>query len=677
MPLTPPILDSRTFEQLVIELRKRIPTLTPEWTDLNEADPGITLAQLFAFMTEQLLFQVNQVPDRGLRTFLQMVGAELHPATPAIADVTFTNISLSVLDPFIPIDAGARVTTAAPPPGEKVPVAFETSRPFNLVNGSLADLLTRDCDGDFRSHAAANDSLTATFSPLDDAATGREAFYLALELTDPTADWPAGPFRLRVNVAGSTEVGEPPPTPASERDTPPRLVWSYASGSEVGPGGVRLITFTPIVPADDSTRALTRSGYLELGFDADGTFRRAPADVQPEELRDRFVLRAQPLRPDAYDGEPPRLQTVRLNTVPAIHLTTILGERLGASSGRPFQRFQLASAPVYPGSVQIELDEAAEGGGPMAYTEVQDIFAAGPGDRVFQLIPATGILIFGDGTFGKLPPPDDGNDPAGNVTATRYQFGGGLRGNVGAETITRVTATTVDVRLDATNVLPARGGDDEEPVDLGVARAPAVVRSRYRAVSATDFEALARETPDVRVARALALPNTRPGWTPGRTCGAVTVILVPNAPFATTIHEPILAAEHVRRAVLRFLDTRRLLTTQVFTASATYRRIATDVTLRVAPGASIARARAAALERIQRYLHALVGGDDGHGWPFGGTVYFSRMFEQLLDVPGVARVDELRIGIDGGDPVACADVPIRPGELLVSGAHRVRAGAGG
>lgn len=675
MPLTPPILDNRTFEQLVAEIRRRIPTLTPEWTDLNESDPGITLAQLFGFMTEQLLFQVNQVPDKGLVTFLRMVGAELHPATPAIADVTFTNISLSELDPFIVIDEGTRVTTAAPPPGEKVPVGFETTRPFNLVNGELADLLTRNCDGDIRSHQTANDSLTATYRPLDGAATGREAFFLAIELNDPTADWPAGPFRIRVNVAGSAEVGEPGPAPADP--TPARLAWSFSSGTEIGPGGVRLVAFSPIVPSEDSTRELTRSGYLEIAFDADGTFRRAAVDVEPEELRNRFVLRAQPLRPDAYDGEVPVLQTLRLNTVPVIHLTTIRGERLGAATGRPFQRFQLASAPVYPGSVQVEIDESAEGGGPRSYTEVADIFAAGPDDRVFQLIPATGILLFGDGTFGKLPPPDDGSDPARNVVATRYQFGGGLRGNVGAETITRVTATTADVRLDATNVLPARGGDDEEPVELGVARAPAVVRSRYRAVSASDFEALAKETPDVRVARALALANTRPGCGTGLTCGAVTVILVPNAPFEKTIHEPILTAEHVRRAVHRYLDGRRLITTQLFTSSATFRRIETDVSLRVSAGASMARTRAAALERIQRYFHALVGGDDGHGWPFGGTVFFSRIFEQLLDVPGVARVDELRIGIDGGDKVACEDVAIGPGELLVSGEHRVRAGASG
>ena len=47
-------LDDRTFEQLQIELRRRIPAYTPEWTDHNESDPGITLMQLFAWLGEMI-----------------------------------------------------------------------------------------------------------------------------------------------------------------------------------------------------------------------------------------------------------------------------------------------------------------------------------------------------------------------------------------------------------------------------------------------------------------------------------------------------------------------------------------------------------------------------------------------------------------------------------------------
>ena len=46
-----------------IELVRRIPVYTPEWTDHNASDPGITLIELFAFLGENLLFRFNQIPE--------------------------------------------------------------------------------------------------------------------------------------------------------------------------------------------------------------------------------------------------------------------------------------------------------------------------------------------------------------------------------------------------------------------------------------------------------------------------------------------------------------------------------------------------------------------------------------------------------------------------------------
>jgi len=52
MPLEAPKLDSRSFEDLVKEARERIPRFTPEWTNLNDSDPGMTLVKLHAWLTE-------------------------------------------------------------------------------------------------------------------------------------------------------------------------------------------------------------------------------------------------------------------------------------------------------------------------------------------------------------------------------------------------------------------------------------------------------------------------------------------------------------------------------------------------------------------------------------------------------------------------------------------------
>src|SRR5687768_667638 len=83
MPLPTPILDDRSWQQLRDELVRRIPVYTPEWTDHNPTDPGITLIELFAFLGENLLFRFNQIPEATRLAFLRLLGIPLRAATPA------------------------------------------------------------------------------------------------------------------------------------------------------------------------------------------------------------------------------------------------------------------------------------------------------------------------------------------------------------------------------------------------------------------------------------------------------------------------------------------------------------------------------------------------------------------------------------------------------------------
>jgi hypothetical protein len=73
MPLTLPDLDDRSYADLLAEARALIPALAPDWTDHNPADPGITLIELFAWLTEMLLYRVNQVTDNNQLAFLRLI----------------------------------------------------------------------------------------------------------------------------------------------------------------------------------------------------------------------------------------------------------------------------------------------------------------------------------------------------------------------------------------------------------------------------------------------------------------------------------------------------------------------------------------------------------------------------------------------------------------------------
>src|SRR5215208_4852219 len=89
MPLQPPNLDDRDFARLFEDARARIPRYLPEWTDWNDSDPGITLLQLHAWLTETILYRVNRLPELAHVKLLQILGVEQQPARPAQADLTF------------------------------------------------------------------------------------------------------------------------------------------------------------------------------------------------------------------------------------------------------------------------------------------------------------------------------------------------------------------------------------------------------------------------------------------------------------------------------------------------------------------------------------------------------------------------------------------------------------
>lgn len=77
MPITLPNLDDRRYADLVEEARALIPAYAPEWTDHNEVDPGITLIELFAYLSEMLLYRLNRVTDANRYAFLKLLNPKL------------------------------------------------------------------------------------------------------------------------------------------------------------------------------------------------------------------------------------------------------------------------------------------------------------------------------------------------------------------------------------------------------------------------------------------------------------------------------------------------------------------------------------------------------------------------------------------------------------------------
>ena len=90
MPILPPSLDDRSYDDLVAELVARIPAHTPEWTNPAPGDPGRTLVELFAWLADTLLYRANLIPERQRLAFLRLLGQQLRPPSPATGLVTLS-----------------------------------------------------------------------------------------------------------------------------------------------------------------------------------------------------------------------------------------------------------------------------------------------------------------------------------------------------------------------------------------------------------------------------------------------------------------------------------------------------------------------------------------------------------------------------------------------------------
>ncbi len=639
MPLQAPVLDDRNFAQIVAEAKTLIPRYTPEWTDFNESDPGITLLQLFGWMTDMLLYRVNRVPDRNYIEFLRLLGIELEPAHPASVELTFT-LARKDLD-VVMVPKGTQVAAAAS--GGDAPTIFETNETLIALGAKLAAIQSFDGFA-FSNETTKNGAAGQTFHPFGPRA--RQDSSLLLGFDSPLA-FTAQQVNLMVYVHSDEE------NPITHCDIdlatappPATFVWEYYDGKD----------WQSFEIDKDETRAFTRSGHIY--FPGPGT--RVQKAIVGDTTTPLYWIRAR-LAKATYE-KPPELESILTNTITATQALTVRGEILGSTDGRPGQMFRLASAPVVAG-LRLEIDE---GSGFQVWQEVDDFHASKPDDAHYRLNRTTGEIAFGDGEHGRIPVANF--TPAPNVIAREYRYGGGKKGNVAANTVTAMQSTVESV-ASVTNLRVGTGGSEEETLDAAKLRAPLALKSKNRAVTAEDFEYLAMATPGARLRRAKALPLVHPRFGTVTVPGVVTVVIVPDGDAPNPVPN-----EATRLLVCKHLNLHRLLTSEVYVIGPTYRLVRIEADVIVSPTDDLAEVKHGIEAALSRFLHPLTGGEDGQGWPFGGTIFYSDVYRVLLGVRGVSRLrdNQLVIWLDDERQTFCRDVEIGQGELVWNDGHDIK-----
>lgn len=648
MPLQAPNLDDRQYADIMAQAKTLIPRYAPEWTNFNDSDPGMTLVQLFAWMTEILIYRINQVPDLNYIKFLQLLGIELQPAQPAVANLTFSLARPDLSYAIVP--QGTQVAAAGSGNSSQA-IVFETDTSLIAIGPAITAIQSFDGFA-YSNLTSRNNNAGQWFYPLGQNPQPGSALLIGFSTT---AAFPTQQIDLYFSLYDNMltpevmECGAALPPPAT-------LVWEYWDGSE----------WSPISLSSDGTRAFSQNGHVQ--FSGPALIQAAPVGQIATSL---YWIRARAVA-TSYEM-PPQVASILTNTVRTTQAVTITNEILGGSDGTPNQTFTTANSPIVVlptpisvtnsdrttaqvTSLQLTVDE---GQGPMTWQQVDDFFASGADDPNFMLDRTTGVITFGDGVHGRIPGVNL-SSPTDNIVASSYRYGGGSVGNLPAASITQIQSYVPSVNA-VTNYAPSQGGTDEESVADAKLRAPLALQSNNRAVTDSDFEYLATQAPGANVARANALPLYHPDFPNGQVPGVVTVVVVPNSPAANPTPN-----QTTLQAVCQYLDAHRLLTTEVYAMGPTYRKIRVQASLAVQPGSDLATVQNAAVQALSTFFSPLAGGPDGTGWPFGGEIYYSDVYRILLGISGVQRVntDQLILILDNMRQQLCHDVPINPGELL-------------
>ncbi len=607
MTLPLPNLDDRRFQDLVDEAKRLIAVHTPEWTNHNISDPGVTLIELFAYMTEQTLFRLNQVPDRLYTVFLNMVGIEPFPAHPARALLTFT-ITQQADDVHIP--ASTEVGTRSDASGQ---IVFVTDDALDLSQPKLMAALSVSPDGvatDQWDDLRFNNAAVTCFPNLEPGETfllgfaeplGSHVIQLTLE---------AGALGLGINPA------EPP------------LVWEASTDEG----------WAEIAVHRDDSGGLNRNGAVDLAIP-----RRHDNFVM--DGIDAYWVRVRLKAPKAGQrnyGASPQIRSLGVVTVGgqvwAHHGEPMPAELLGVSDGLPGQRFTLSRSPNLPRRSGETL-RVVTAAGSQEWTEVEHFGASDPTDRHFVWHASTGEIELGPevrdaanrmAQHGAIPP------RGAQLEVTGYRVGGGSRGNVGRGTL-RVLRTTIRFVDAVTNLGPASGGVDAETVQAAKERAPLTLRTGNRAVTTADFARLAREaTGDVARSRCI---DQRQGD------ARVRLLVVPDV--RTPLHEQRLddyaLDEPLYRTLRDYLEPRRLIGTSVEIGTPYYEGVSIVVMVTPASDTDADALQLRILDTLYRLTNPILGGPAGDGVPFGWVLTADEVRQVVAVVPGVVAVGDVAL----------------------------------
>jgi predicted phage baseplate assembly protein len=689
MPIRPPSLDDRSFNDLVDELVRLIPAHTPEWTHPRPGDPGRTLIELFAWLGDTILYRANLVPERQRLAFLRLLGQPLRPAQPArglIAlslpnetDTTAQSVQASAsVKGTVPFETKGELTV--------FPITAEVFYKRRLTEAEgeeLADVV----DG-LKSVYDLNDRVPVPYvtTPLFvDGAPESAGFNLMDQTLDkslwialfaskaPAAQQAAVVEQVRQALGKAPSGANPllnigfapvvqPPALFEQVGPRARIPHLWEMTTLNAQGQLDYLELDSLEQAD-TTQGLTRPGVVRLLLPAPQfiaapsneirrNFKAGLGDTPPRldvpEKAGRLVtwLRLRPSSAAVTSREEGGVEPLRnfslswlgVNAIEIDQRQTLSNRIIGQSNGAADQEFQLPGQSVEADTLQLQVEEAGRGWVPW---EPVDDFSSASSDpvesrnaRIFTLDSEAGVVRFGDGVRGKIP------EQSMHIRVVKMRAGGGRTGNLPPGTLKEVSARDLagaPINLKAFQPLPLDGGEDAETLEAAERRIPDLFRHRNRAVTEDDYRTLARETPGVDLGRVEVLPRFKPHQHRTGVPGVVSVMILPDKAISGAPNprpdRPMIEAVH------EHLSLRAPVATELYVIGCEYVPLGVSIGVTVRDGFGRDAVLQGVREGLKRVLWPLSpGGPDGTGWPLGREVRDRELEVEVSRLPGIAAV---------------------------------------
>ena len=702
MPLQVPNLDDRKFDELVREAVARIPVHTPEWNNFNDSDPGMTFVQLFAFMTENLLYRSNRIPEANRLKFLSLLGIGLQPATPGRGLVHFLN-ERGPIQP-IGLSSGSELKAGNVP--------FRTLNDVHILPVTAAAYykeVQQDLDPALRAQyeqlyesfreSPSSDFVFYQTQPLEEPEIGRDLPEIDLADSAQTLDqslWIAllAPENVELDAVKTAiacqtlSIGIYPSVYIDGKRVEPK-------SAEPEPINDPGLIFEVAFPDPQSTQAPAPARYRRLEIEYAENVLERPGIVQvtlpekdaltlwgfdpteegtgdyPPRLEDRKVadrvitwIRVRLANQEQTDTyHPAKFSWLGINVAQVIQAIPVENELLGVANGAPGQKYRVASTPVIverqlvPGTsledenLRLEVEERDASGITTwrRWERTDDLFAAAPNEQLFTLDQESGEIRFGDGLRGLRP-------PVGQRIRVSYQYGGGPDGNLTIGQINKAAILPGGFKVE--NPVPTWGASQGEGTQDGERNITNYIRHRERLVTTQDFKDITERTPGLDVGRieilSLFHPELFDRSNPNEQFpGVVTVMVLPEQGIEVTT--PPVPDRLFLDTICQWLDPKRLVTTELYIRGPIYVPVWVSIGLEVMPSEVRSIVYKRVREAMREYLSPLVGGvpipdtnDElvGTGWPLGMELRRQDLEAVAVRVDGVRYVKSIKLGIE-------------------------------